>query len=347
MEGTSFGRLPTTDPVAIYRYRDSQYATDLLTAALTWLDFFTWLAQHPARKEAICAHFGTHARPTDVMLTLFSAMQLIEARDGVFHLTPVAREHLVSTSPWFIGPYFAALRERPICKDFVEVLRTDRVAHWAGLPDRADWHHAMDDVTFAGQFTAAMDARGMYLSAALARSVDLRAASRLLDVGGGSGIFSCALVATHPRLEATVLEKPPVESVAVKAIEERGFGHRIAVHSADMFDGAWPSGFDVHLMSNVVHDWPESMVEDLMVRSFASLQPGGMLIVHDAFLNAEKNGPLPVAEYSALLMHSTRGRCYSVRECEGFLDACGFVEFDYRPTAADRGRMTARKPVAL
>ncbi len=347
MEGFTFGKLPSTDPVAIYRYRDGQYAADLLTAALTWLDLFTWLAQHPSSEAAICDHFGTHARPTDVMLTLFAAMGLIEARDGVFHLTPVAREHLVSTSPWFIGPYFAALRERPICKDFVDVLRTDRVARWAGLPDRADWHHAMNDAAFAGQFTAAMDARGTFLSTALAKTVDLRGAARVLDVGGGSGIFSCALVAANPHLHATVMEVPPVDGVAVKAIESRGLSHRIAVHAADMFDGAWPTDCDVHVLSNVVHDWPRSTVRELLRRSFVALAPGGMVILHDAFLNAEKNGPLPVAEYSALLMHSTRGRCYSVRECQEFLEASGFREIDYRTTAADRGRMVARKPEAV
>ena len=45
---------PATDPTSIYRYRDGLYATDLLTAALCHLDFFTWLDAHPADKSAIC-----------------------------------------------------------------------------------------------------------------------------------------------------------------------------------------------------------------------------------------------------------------------------------------------------
>ena len=40
--------LPRTDPASIYRSRDQLYADDMLIAALTGLDFFSWLDTHPA-----------------------------------------------------------------------------------------------------------------------------------------------------------------------------------------------------------------------------------------------------------------------------------------------------------
>jgi predicted O-methyltransferase YrrM len=344
MTGTDLALAPQTDPLSIYRQRDGVYATDLLTAALVWLDLFSYLADRPCDKAAICAHFGTHDRPTDVMLTLFVAMGFIERRGGAFHVTPLAREHLVKNSPWFIGPYYAALKERPVCKDFVDVLRSDRVANWAGLADEPNWHDAMADDTFAAQFTAAMDCRGVYLGQSLARSLDLARYTHVLDIGGGSGIYSCTLLAAHGHLRATVLEQPPVDRVAAKAIAERGFADRIAVVAADMLNDAWPVHADVHLLSNVLHDWGEPIVQSLLARSFAALRPGGLLIIHDAFINADKSGPLPVAAYSALLMHSTQGKCYSTAEYESYLAAAGFVDVTYASTAADRGRMLARKP---
>jgi len=336
---------PRTDPLTIYRFRDGMYAADLLTAAIARLDFFSWLADHPSDKAAICAHFGTYDRPTDVMLTLFAAMQFVEAKNGVFHLTPVAREHLVKSSPWFIGAYFAALQDRPVCRGFVDVLRTDRVANWAGLDGHEDWHESMNDPAFAATFTAAMDCRGRYLGQALARSVDLSRHQRVLDVAGGSGVYACALVAAQPQLRATVLEREPVDRVAARSIAERGFADRVDVVAADMFADAWPSGADVHLLSNVLHDWGERDVRRLLERSFAALADGGRLIIHDAFVNREKNGPLPVAQYSALLMHSTQGKCHSIGEYETLLESIGFDGIEYAPTVADRGRMVARKTI--
>ena len=66
-------------------------------------------------------------------------------------------------------------------------------------------------------------------------------------------------------------------------------------------------------------------------------------MIHDAFLNAEKTGPLHVAEYSVLLMHSSEGRCYLTREMERYLTDAGFRDVAYRDTAAARGIMTAAK----
>jgi hypothetical protein len=50
-----------------------------------------------------------------------------------------------------------------------------------------------------------------------------------------------------------------------------------------------------------------------------------MLIIHDAFINAAKTGPLHVGEYSCLLMHSTQGKCYSTGEYAALLDEAGFT----------------------
>ena len=57
--------------------------------------------------------------------------------------------------------------------------------------------------------------------------------------------------------------------------------------------------------------------------------------MHDAHLNDEKTGPLAVAAYSALLMHSTEGRCYAASEMEQLLVKAGFEHVRIAPTAAD------------
>src|SRR5205814_6072661 len=88
---------PTTDPTSIYRYRDGLYAVDLLTAAIAEFDFFTWLADHRSDLATICQQFTIVERPTDVMLTLFASMGLIQQRSGVFELTELGREHAVKS----------------------------------------------------------------------------------------------------------------------------------------------------------------------------------------------------------------------------------------------------------
>jgi SAM-dependent methyltransferase len=335
---------PPTDPLELYRLRDGFYATDLLAAALVHLDLFTRLADQPMSLDDVCREFGLTRRPTDVMMTLFTALNLTDRRDDVFHLSPLARDHLVKSSPWFIGPYYAALKDRPVCLDYVKVLQTDKPANWGSYRDEKDWTRAMEEPAFADQFTAAMDCRGVCLGPAAAKAVDCAGQKQLLDVAGGSGIYACAFVARHPHLGATVLEKPPVDRVARRAIAKRGFADRVTVEAGDMFAGNWPTGFDVHLISNVLHDWDEAPVRQLLAESARSLAPGGLLVIHDAHLNENKSGPLPVAKYSALLMHATPGKCYAVSEMRAYLSDAGFMQVKFQETAVDRSVITARLP---
>ena len=334
---------PATDPIEIYRYRDGLYAVDMLTAALTGLDLFTFIGERRLTKAQICEALEIQERPTDVMLTIFTAMGFLENADGVFSLTLRAREHLVSTSPWFLGPYYASLKERPVCKDILIVLRTGKPANWASLKDEQAWAKAMEREDFAAQFTAAMDCRGVYLAQALAKAVDFRDHAHLLDIAGGSGIYACSIAAHHPHLRATVLEKKPVDAIAHKSIAARGCADRVSVVAGDMFSQPLPQGCDVHLFSNVLHDWDEPTVIRLIQKSFAALPSGGMLVIHDMHIDAQKRGPLPVAAYSALLMTITEGKCYSLAEIDGYLQTAGFSTPQYVPTAADRSAITAQK----
>lgn len=223
------------------------------------------------------------------------------------------------------------------------MLRNDRPANYASRKNEADWHKAMETEQVAEEFTAAMDCRGRLLAQALAKQLDLADRRRLLDVAGGSGIYACALAAQFPALTGSVFEKPPVDRIAQRAIDKRGFASRVDVVAGDMLNDGLPRGYDVHLWSNVLHDWDVPIVKQLLQSSALALPVGGDIVIHDAFLNADKTGPLPIAGYSVLLMHVTQGRCFSVREMASWLVEAGFSEPHEVPSAIGRSALVARK----
>jgi hypothetical protein len=175
---TALTTRATTDPTAVYRYRDGLYAADLLTAAIVHFDFFSWLAAHPSTLDTICVEFDFASRPADVLLTLAATNGLVRCTEGVYAVTDTAREHLVSGSPFHLAPYFASLEARPVVSDFRRVLRSGQPAHWGAVEDGLDWHKAMEDEAFAQSFTDAMDCRGLYLAQALVSKIDLAGAAR-------------------------------------------------------------------------------------------------------------------------------------------------------------------------
>ncbi|MFC5992632.1 methyltransferase [Pseudonocardia hispaniensis] len=341
------------DPTVLYRIRDGVFAADLLIAAVAEFDLFSWLAVNgPLPSADLRADLGLAERPADVLLTYCAALGLIdrdiEAGD-VVGLTGLGRRHLAAGSPFDLRSYFGSLAERPAARELVDVLRTDGQAAWAGAGATAgdqptDWSGRLGDAAFAERITAAMDARGAFLGPVLADTVADIPVTGLLDVGGSSGVYAAAVLRDRPDARAAVFERAPVDIAARTLLRTRGLADRIEVITGDMFADPLPAGFDVHLYSHVLHDWDGARVAQLLAASFASLPAGGWLIDHDTHVDADKRGPLPVAEYSVLLMHSTPGKCWSVGELAETAERVGFVDVEHRPAAGDRSVLLARKP---
>lgn len=324
--------------------RDGLYAADLMSAAISHIDFFTWLAANPRVADAdICEQFGFVARPVDVLLTLCRAYGFVLTdAEGRHQVSATAQEHLVRESPFFLGAYYDSMKDRPVTLDYLEVFKTGKPASWASLEDQGDWHEAMHDEHFAQGFTAAMDCRGLALGQALARAVGpfIEGRQQVLDVGGGSGIYTATLLAAYPKLRGVVMEQAPVDAIALKTLDRHGLKDRVQVVTANLFENSWPSA-DVHLLSNVLHDWDVPEVRAILKRSAESLAPGGLVIIHEVFINEAKTGSIPAAAYSALLMQVTQGKCYTPLEYGALLEESGFRVGPYQETLADRGFMTA------
>ncbi len=339
-----------TDPHVLYRLRDGIYAADLLIVAAAELDLFSWLDANPrSRSGHICRQLDLDPRAFDVMTTYLVSLGLVErSPDDALAPTQLAKDHLVADSPWDLRAYYASLRERPGCIELLGVLRTGKPAAWASAEARQEWSARLVEPEFAQKITAAMDARGRFLGPALAAALDGTAqARRVLDVGGGSGVYACALLDRRPDMRAAVFECSPVDRAARQLLADRGYADRVEVISGDMFTDPLPEGYDLHLFCHVLHDWGQEHVRHLLASSFAALPRGGWFVDHDAHIDGLKSGPLSVAEYSVLLMHSTPGKCWSVTELEVMLEEAGFVGVTVRPTTGDRSVVIARKPVEV
>jgi predicted O-methyltransferase YrrM len=335
--------VPATSPQRIFSLRESSFATDLFITAVSHFDFFNRLDKAPADIDAICKSLGIKARPADVMLTLFKAYGFIRKKNKKYYLSDVARDYLTGRAGFDLSSYVSSLQNRPICQDMKKVLQTGRPANWAAAKEGKDWATAMEDSGFAESFTAGMNSRGAYLAHGLLRAIDLGGRRKLLDIGGASGVYARILVEKYPGLSATVFEKPPVDKAAGYSIRKFGLNKRINVAAGDMFRDSLPQGYDVHLLSHVLHDWDVNEVRLVLKNSFENLKPGGIIIIHDAHINNAKTGPISAAEYSVLLMFLSEGKCYSTGEMKELLEGTGFKEVSFRHTILNRSIVTAVK----
>ncbi|MDR3635610.1 MAG: methyltransferase [Isosphaeraceae bacterium] len=341
---------PQIDPSPIFELFRGCYATELLTAAVAHFDVFGKLAPQPLAFPDLCAALGLAERPAIVLVTALRAFGLlVDGQNGRTGLSPLAHEHLSPGSAFDVSGYIGLAADSPGVIELVARLRTDTPAGaesedtGAAFIFRDGIESAMERETPARRLTLALAGRAKNVAPVLAANYPLDDAGLLLDVGGGTGIYSIAWLQRHPRLRAIVWDRPEVLKVAAEMAAAHGVADRLSGQPGDMFRDPLPAGADIVLLSNVLHDWDVPECRTLIERCAAALPAGGRILIHDVFLNDPLDGPLPVALYSAALFALTEGRAYSAREYRSWLTDAGLVPGEVIPTLIHCGVLVGRK----
>jgi predicted O-methyltransferase YrrM len=343
-------RPPSIDPTPIFEHYRGSFGSELLTAAITEFNLFERLAAGPRSADTLERELGLAARPCTVLLTAMRAMGLLaDDSQARVNLTRLAREHLVRDSPFDVSGYVGMSKDTPGVRTMIERLRTNRPA---GHDDaqagtafiyRPEVPSAMELESSARQLTLALAGRAKNVAPVLADRVLLDDARKLLDVGGGTGIYSIAWLCQHQQLRAVVWDRPEVLKIADEMAREYGVADRLELVPGDMFTDRVPEGCDVCLLSNVLHDWDVPECRKLIERVVTALPSRGRLIVHDVLLDDGLDGPLPVALYSAALFSVTEGRAYSAAEYGEWLLEAGLTPDAPIPTLVHCSAIVARK----
>jgi SAM-dependent methyltransferase len=340
-----------SDPTPIIDLFRGNHATEILVAAVAHLRIFDLLAAGPEPAEKIAADIGLARRPAMVLFTALRAMQLLQLDSaGYLGLTPLAKEHLVPGGPRYIGDYLGLAAQSPGVTEFVQRLRTNRPAGaeekdvGAAYIFREGTESAMDHEASARTLTLALSGRARNVAPVLAERYPLGHHKRLLDVGGGTGIYSIEFLRKNPKLTAVVWDRAEVLKVAKEIAAASGVGDRIEFVAGDMFTDHVPPGCDVVLLSNILHDWDEPECRALIGKCASPLPSGGAVLIHDVFLDDSLDGPLPVALYSAALFSLTEGRAYSAAEYRTMVSAsANLTSGEVTPTLIHCGVMPAIK----
>ena len=339
---------PQLDPTPLFELFRGNYGTELLTAAVAHFRVFDRFAGGPLTADELRAALGLAQRPAAVLLTALRAFGLlVDDGPGRLDLSELAREHLTG-GPFDVRDYIGMTADSPGVLAMAERLRTNRPAglepeeSGAAFIYREGVASAMEQEEAARGLTLALAGRARNVAPVLAERVPMEGAQTLLDVGGGTGLYSIAFLQKNPDLRAVVWDRPEVLKVTAEAAAAHGVADRLECRPGDMF-AEEPPPADVVLLSNVLHDWDVPECRRLVARCAAALPRGGRLLVHDVFLNDALDGPLPVALYSAALFCMTEGRAYSAAEYRGWLKEAGLTPGPVTPTLIHCGALPGTK----
>ncbi|HBI45332.1 MAG TPA: methyltransferase [Planctomycetales bacterium] len=322
---------PRLDPTPLFELYRGNFGSELLTAAVAHFHIFDRFVGGPKTADELRSDLGLDSRPVTVLLTALRAFGLLVTDGpGRLDLSELAREHLTTGSAFDVSDYIRMGADSPGVLTMVDRLRTNRPAGskpeeaGAAFIYREGIESVMEHEEEARRLTLALAGRARNVAPVLAERVPLGPARVLLDVGGGTGLYSIAFLQRNPALRAIIWDRPEVLKVAAELAAAHGVADRLECRPGDMFTDQPPPA-DVVLLSNVLHDWDINECRTLIARCAAVLPRGGRLLIHDVFLNDALDGPLAIALYSAALFCLTEGRAYSAGEYSGWLREAGLT----------------------
>jgi cyclopropane fatty-acyl-phospholipid synthase-like methyltransferase len=197
-----------------------------------------------------------------------------------------------------------------------ECVRAGTAVNYQEMVDReGEWMEA---------FISAMHQGGLARATELVKAVGVEGVNRLLDVGGGSGVYSIAFAQAGSSLQAEVIDLPFVVKIAQRHIAEAGLAQRVTTRIADLRSDDLGENFDLILLSAICHMLSPRENRDLFVRCSRALAPEGRVVIRDFFLEPEKTTPRSAALFAVHMLVATEGGgTYTEEEFRDWLQEAG------------------------
>ena len=298
------------DLVALYRL------PRVLLTALE-LDLFTVMGTRSWKMSALATRLQVSVRGLDILCRNLASAGVLEKRGGVYRSGKIAATNLNASHGDYRGGYVKLIRDH--WEDWGKLTNSIKT----GRPLDDDMP---DDPAYRREFTWAMHHRSMDVAPGVAAQLDLRRARTLLDLGGGPGTYALAFLQKNPRLEAVVADRAPALEVSREIAGRVKHGRRLSYLPLDFIKDDIPGRYDVIWYSNVLHIYSVEENRRVFQRAAAALNPGGRLLIQDAFLlDADGIYPQEANLFAVtMLLFTEGGNTYSLEETGQWLRAAGF-----------------------
>jgi ubiquinone/menaquinone biosynthesis C-methylase UbiE len=289
---------------------------NILLAALE-LRVFSILEQKTLSGRAVANKARSQPVETEILLNALVAMGALFKTNGLFKNTSETYKHLCDSSPNYKrGMVRLRSENRDEWANMLNIIRSGRVHSEQEVEDNDD---------FRWDFTHAMHERSSFYSTKLSKCVTRKPVGRLLDLGGGPGSYSVAILKKDKKATATLFDRPVTLEVAKKILEPMSVYSRFSFLEGDLFKTDYGSGYDTILFSNILHIYNPIQNRLLFKKIHRALEKGGRFILVDYFLKEDKTAPYDAALFSlTMLMFTETGKTYTFKETETLLKKAGF-----------------------
>lgn len=283
------------------------------------LGVFDLLDETPMSSEEVSARLGTDPLGTEVLLGALNGMRYLRRRGGRYRNGRQVRRWLGS------GALVDLRASLLFFDDLWHVMSGLTAAMRTGGP--GNLHYDGRPPEFWEHYLRGLAAFVPLVSGEIARRVRLpEGATRLLDVGGGHGMYAAGFLRRHRGLRAEVLDLPEACAVGRAIVGEAGLAERFGFREADARHSDWGEGYDAVLLFNLVHNLTPDEAADAFSRACAALRPGGVAAVLDSEYVGGGGDVSITAGLNEMMFYLTSGtRVYPEERIRGWMADAGLT----------------------
>jgi SAM-dependent methyltransferase len=253
------------------------------------LGLFWKLAEKPMTADALSSELNIPLNRCRYWLGILLNLDLLQLDNGQYSVSEAASASILSTFSQDAWHNIASQSadSYPYLKNLSTAIHEpgDSLAA-QGMDRKSYFQYLKEDPERAKKFTRMLYDFHQPLAGNLSEAINMDGVQRMMDLGGGSGIMSNAILKRSPEVLSTLVDIKNVCQAGKEIVSEFSTADRISYFPADFMAEELPKGFDLILECDVC-----VYTADLFKKLKASLNPGGRLVIVDQF--APESGAVP------------------------------------------------------
>ena len=292
------------------------------------LGVFSELAKGPLDGEALRGRLGLHPRSTRDFFDALVALGMLVRDRQRYANTPETDLFLDRAKPSYMGGLLEMLNVRlyGFWGSLTEALRTGQPQNEAKLGGGDLFTALYSDPARLRLFLQAMTGVSLGAARAMAQKFPWKKYRTFIDIGAAQGGLPVQVALANRHLSGGGFDLPVVGPIFKEYVASFGLGDRLRFQPGDFFTDPLPAA-DVLVMGHILHDWDLDEKRTLLRKVYATLEPGGALIVYEAIIDDERRRNAFGLLMSLNMLIETRGGFdYTGADCAGWMRQVGFRE---------------------
>jgi len=309
-------------PSAVFQAFVGYQKTEALRTAVD-IDLFTAIGAGAGTVREIAARSGASERGVRILADYLVVNRLLMKEGGRYALAPVAATFLDRASPACIASAIHFLASPHVMRGFAQLttaVRTGRAAVGDEplAPDHPMWV----------EFARSMAPLARLVAELLANQLDADAGRpwKVLDIAAGHGLFGITLALHNANAEIVALDWKSVLTVAEENARAAGVADRFRTLPGSAFEVEYGAGYDLVLLTNILHHFDPAGCETLLRKVHRALKPGGRAVTVEMVPDESRVAPPDAAIFALVMLAGTpAGDAYTFTEYEHMFRNVGFA----------------------